>query len=140
MIRHIWLILNSIPGNDKSFQLIPPHSIASIDGDLPVVLDDQADFSSFEYVFCCDTLQTLFLNNHFSPQKLEKKEQHALEQAERQMASINLNVSGEVQALFDRLSFMYCHWFYSLNIEYLVVTCRMCVCLLASRVDGRATV
>ena len=43
----------------------------------------------------------------YSPQALEKKEQQALDQAEKQILSVNLNVSGEVQALFDRLSFMY---------------------------------
>lgn len=43
----------------------------------------------------------------WSPQILEKREKAAVDQAQKQMQSINLNVSGDVQALFDRLSFMY---------------------------------
>ena len=38
---------------------------------------------------------------------LEKKEMTALESAEKSINALNFNVSPEIQALYDRLSFMY---------------------------------
>ena len=45
-------------GNNQTFQMIPPHSIASIDGDLPASLEGQPDISTITYVVC-NLLQSL---------------------------------------------------------------------------------
>ena len=44
-------------------------------------------------------------------QNLDKKERHALEQAEGRLAGINLNVDDKTQELFDKVSFIFpCQW------------------------------
>ena len=51
----------------------------------------------------------MFLND--SIHALEKKEMACHESAEKSIAALNFNVSPEIQALYDRLSFIFpCRW------------------------------
>lgn len=75
--------------NEKSYRLINSAHITRVEGDLSTTtLPDLAEFGT-------------------SIHALEKKEMTALESAEKSINALNFNVSPEIQALYDRLSFMY---------------------------------
>ena len=79
------IILN----NEDSFRMISHSQIDHIEGDISAIpVPDVTEFG-------------IRVNS------LEKKEQVALDNAEKRISALNFDVSPNIQTLYDRLSFMY---------------------------------
>ena len=60
---------------------------------------------------CLPLVQMYICSTNNSLHALEKKEISCHESAEKSIAALNFNVSPEIQALYDRLSFIFpCRW------------------------------
>mmetsp|Transcript_3711 Transcript_3711/g.3848 ORF Transcript_3711/g.3848 Transcript_3711/m.3848 type:complete len:169 (-) Transcript_3711:141-647(-) len=82
--------------NDSKFSIINPENIQQIEGEIPSVPSEDVPQS---------------ITNPQALQGLEKQEARSLHQAEKKISEMNNRVSPEVQALFDRLNFIYpCVW------------------------------
>jgi hypothetical protein len=74
--------------NEESFRMISHSQISSIEGDISATpVPDVTEFG-------------IRLNS------LEKKEQCALDNAEKSLSALNFGVERDIQTLYDRLSFM----------------------------------
>ncbi len=88
-ILNLWRHLLTTAENEESYRLINSAHITRVEGDLSTTtLPNLSEFGT-------------------SIHALEKKEITALENAEKSIRALNFNVSPEIQALYDRLLFMY---------------------------------
>ena len=78
-----------ILNNEESYRMISHSQVARIEGDMSAIpVPDVTEFG-------------IRVNS------LEKKEQVALDNAEKSINALNFDVSPNIQTLYDRLSFMY---------------------------------